>query len=320
MRIVFLGTSSFGAKALEGLLGGPHEPALVVTQPDRRAGRGRALKSPPVKEAAAVGGIEVFQPEKVNTRAARARIREAEPEALVVVAFGQILRPLLLNLPPLGCFNLHASLLPRHRGASPIQAQILHGDDPVGVTVMKLDEGMDTGPIALQATLPALPGETAGALHDRLALLGSDLLPNALDLLDRGALTLRPQDETLATHAPMLRKSDGLLDFRESAEALARRVRAFDPWPGNRVRVRDDGDLKEWTLSDVAVAAEAKGVPGAIVVTDEGHLLIACGKGGLLVGSVTPRARRKMSVRDYLNGTPLGAEARCLLPEESAES
>ncbi|HGY92047.1 MAG TPA: methionyl-tRNA formyltransferase [Planctomycetes bacterium] len=319
MRIVFLGTSSFGAKALEGLLGGPHEPALVVTQPDRPAGRGRSLKSPPVKDTAEAAGIAVFQPEKVNTRAARARIREAAPDALVVVAFGQILRPLLLALPPLGCFNLHASLLPRHRGASPIQAQILHGDDPVGVTVMKLDEGMDTGPIALQGTLPALPDETAGALHDRLALLGRDLLPEALNLLERGALTLRPQDETLATHAPILRKSDGLLDFRESAQAVARRIRAFDPWPGNRVRVRDDGALREWALADVAVAEEASGAPGAITVTAEGRLLITCGKGGLLVGAVTPRARRRMTVRAYLNGSPLSPRARCLMPEEPAE-
>ncbi len=315
MRIVFLGTSSFGAKALEGLLRGPHEPVLVVTQPDRRAGRGRALKSPPVKETAAAAGIEVFQPEKINTRAARARIRDAEPSALVVVAFGQILRPLLLALPPKGCFNLHASLLPRHRGASPIQAQILHGDDPVGVTVMKLDEGMDTGPIGLQASLPARPDETAGELHDRLALLGGRLLPEALDRLERGELTLRPQDDALATHAPILSKADGLLDFRDTAESLARRIRAFDPWPGNRVRVQDDDITKEWTLSDVTVVAEAPGVPGDITVTDRREFLITCGAGGLLVRAVTPRARRRMTVREYLNGTPLGPTARCLLPD-----
>ncbi|MCA9319559.1 MAG: methionyl-tRNA formyltransferase [Planctomycetes bacterium] len=321
MRTVFLGTSPFGAAALRSLIGTVHQPSLVVTQPDRPAGRGRKLRPSAVKEVATAAGLAVFQPEEINTVAARALIVAEAPEAIIVVAFGQILRPRLLAIPTLGCLNVHASLLPRHRGASPINAQILAGDARVGVTIMRMDEGLDTGPIGMTAAADALATETAGELHDRLAELARELLPQALDRLAAGALVFEAQDDALATHAPLMTKDDGVLDFRDDALTLERRVRGYDPWPGNRVRLFDGQVVRRGSLVTVrAEASPSSKSPGALLEIGSDSLTVACGQGQLVVHSWQPEARRPMNLRDYLNGVTLTAAARFLLPDEEAPS
>lgn len=232
MRLVFMGTPAFAVPTLERLLESGHEVALVVTQPDRPAGRGRTLVPPPVKTVALSRGVAVIQPQRLREEAAARAIEAAAPEAIVVAAFGQILPRRMLELPPHGCLNVHASLLPRWRGAAPISAAILAGDEITGVTIMLMDAGLDTGPLLAQARAAILPADTAGSLGQRLAALGADLLVETLPRWARREVAAVPQDESLATYAPQLRKEDGLLDWHRPAEELWRRCRAFSPWPG----------------------------------------------------------------------------------------
>ena len=261
---------------------------------------------PPVKVKAEELGIEVFQPEKINTRAARARVAEARPEAIVVVAFGQILRPLFLALAPQGCLNVHASLLPRHRGASPLNAQILHGDSEVGVTIMRMDEGLDTGPIGLMASLPGDPRETAGALHDRLAPLGGALIVEALDAMEQGSLEFRPQPEEGVTYAGLMKKSDGHLDFQRSAVELDRQIRGLHPWPGSFADLQSGDDLLRLGILEATVHDRSgTGDPGQVTLGDGGTFEVTCGEGVLEITRLKPPGRRPMPVRDFLNGARL---------------
>ena len=209
----------------------------VVTQPDRAAGRGRELKSPPVKTLALELGIPVIQPEKLREPEAMEQLRAWSPDVIVVAAFGQILRQDVLDLPKFGCINVHASLLPRWRGAAPINAAILHGDEETGITIMKMDAGLDTGPILTQRSVRIQPDETAGSLFETLSQLGADLLLDTLPGYISGEIKPRPQPEEGATYAGMLKKEDGLLDFSRPAEELERKVRAFNPWPGHLFRL-----------------------------------------------------------------------------------
>ena len=313
MRIVFMGTADFAVPSLRALTARGHNIGLVVTQPDRPAGRGRKLRPPAVKVAAEELGLSITQPEKVNTIAARAEISVARPEVIVVAAFGQILRPKLLAIPPRGCLNVHASILPRHRGAAPINAAILHGDDEVGVSIMKMDEGLDTGDVALIGRLPALPRETAPELHDRLAPLGGELIVDALDRLVRSELTFEPQDDDLSTYASMLKKTDGRIDFRDDAVTIDRRVRGLLPWPGASADlVVADGDVRRLGIAraelvapdDEANAADSSpaSLAGTILDTTDGRLFVQCGRGRIAIDEVRPAGRRAMSVRDFLNG------------------
>jgi methionyl-tRNA formyltransferase len=232
VRLVFLGSPDFALPTLRGLLAG-YEVVGVVTQPDRPAGRGRALHPPPVKEVAERAGIPVFQPPRLRGRGALAQLKRWAPDVIVVAAYGQILRPELLEMPRFGCLNVHASLLPRWRGAAPVQAAILNGDATTGVTIMLMDPGMDTGPILSQRANPILPDDTGGSLSAKLSVVGADLLLEVLPAHLRGQLHPRQQDETEVTYAPLLSKADGRMDLRRPASFLERQVRAFDPWPGS---------------------------------------------------------------------------------------
>ena len=232
VRIVFMGSPEFAVPALEGVAG-QYMLAGVVTQPDRPAGRGGTLKAPAVKHAALRLGIPITQPEKLRNPEAMNQLRAWAPDLIVVAAFGQILRPDVLDLPKFGCINIHGSLLPRGRGAAPIQAAILAGDKETGITIMKMDPGVDTGPMLSQRSIPISPEDTAGRLFEKLAPLGAELLLETLPRYLNGTTQPQPQGVEGVTYAPMLKKEDGRLDFNLSAAALERRVRAFNPWPGS---------------------------------------------------------------------------------------
>ncbi len=226
-----MGTPSFAVPSLEQMVKDGHEVALVITQPDRPAGRGRRAASPPTKDAAVQHGLPVLQPRRLKDEGVLEAIQRANPDVIVVAAFGQILRRNVLELPRLGCLNVHASLLPRHRGAAPITAAILAGDNATGISIMLMDEGLDTGPVLAQAAEPILPTDTTESLAGRLALVGADLLSATLPRWASGEIKPQPQDDSRATYAPQLKKEDGLLDWQLPAEDLWLRTRAYRPWP-----------------------------------------------------------------------------------------
>jgi len=230
-RIVFMGSPDFALPSLRALVGA-QQVVGIVTQPDRASGRGRELRQPPVKLLALELGLPVIQPEKLRAPEALSQLRDWAPDLIVVAAFGQILKPDVLELPRFGCINVHASLLPRWRGAAPINAAILAGDEEIGVTIMKMDAGLDTGPMLARRSIRLTRDDTAGSVTGALSVLGADLLLAALPDYLAGQLTPQPQDESLVTYAPMLKKEDGRLDFNRPAEELERRVRALQPWPG----------------------------------------------------------------------------------------
>ena len=295
-RIVFMGSPDFAVPALRALAS--HDDVIgVVTQPDRESGRGRALKSPPVKTLALELGLDVIQPEKLRAPEAMDQLRLWNPELIVVAAFGQILKPDVLTLPPHGCINIHASLLPRWRGAAPIQAALLAGDSQTGVTIMKMDQGVDTGALIDQRLLRIEEQDTTGSLSEKLSYLGADLLIETLPHYLSGELKPQVQDKDRATYAPMLKKEDGLLDFTKPVDELVRRVRAFNPWPGTHF---------EWGggMLKVHLAHAEKGS------FSEGQRLVYQGqpavgsRGGLLIlDQVQPAAKRRMSGKAFLSGT-----------------
>lgn len=307
MKLLFLGTSDLAASSLASLHESSHEVSLVVTQPDRGAGRGQKTTPPPVKVMAETLGLPVVQPENVNTRDFRALVREHAPDVLVVAAFGQILRPLLLALPPFGCLNVHASILPRHRGASPINAVILDGDDEVGVSIMRMDEGMDTGAVALIGRSPARKLETAGALHDRLAILGAELIVEALDKLEAGTLTFKAQDNALATHAPKMAKSDGLIRLHRDSIEVLRQICGLTPWPGCFGTLETEQGPKKVIIGSAVEGTEPPegSVVGQVLSTSNDGILVACGSGSILIKTLKPAGKRMMSIADFLNGTTI---------------
>ncbi len=296
IRVVFMGSPEFAAVTLDRLA--RHYPVVgVVTQPDRPAGRGRMLTAPPVKSLAQSLGIEVIQPGRLREPEAQARLREWAPDLIVVTAFGQILRKNVLELPQLGCINVHASLLPRWRGAAPIQAAILHGDAHTGATIMLMDPGVDTGPILSQREMAILPADTAGSLSERLAELGADLLIDTLPGYLAGAIQPVPQDDTLATYAPMLAKEEGALDFTQPAAVLERQVRAFHPWPGAFLDLQGQ-PLK---IHRAHTAPGGPGLPGQHSVIG-GLPAVATPLEYLVLDEVQPPGKRAMSGQDFLRG------------------
>jgi methionyl-tRNA formyltransferase len=291
-----MGSPDFAVPPLEALA--RHYPlAGVVTQPDRPAGRGRNLVPPPVKEAALRLGIPVMQPEKLRLPEAMARLQSWAPDLIVVAAFGQILRPALLELPRFGCINVHGSLLPRGRGAAPIQASILAGDQETGITIMKMDPGVDTGPILSQQAISIAPDDTSGTLFARMAPLGAELLLETLPPYLQGELVPRPQPEEGATYAPMLKKEDGLLDFTQSAAALERRVRAMNPWPGAYF----DWKGAPLKVHRSHVAKEKSPGAGRRLILD-GYPAIGTGEGTLILDEVQPAGKKPMPGKAFLAG------------------
>lgn len=293
-----MGSPAFAVPTLRKLA--DHYPVIgVVTQPDRPAGRGRILTPPPVKVLAQKLGIALIQPEKLREPEAQAKLQEWAPDLIVVTAFGQILRKSVLELPTFGCINVHASLLPRWRGAAPIQAAILAGDMQTGTTIMRMDPGIDTGPILTQQAIDILPEDTAETLGWRLSEAGGDLLIQTLPGYLEGVLLPEAQSETGATYAPMLTKDDGRLDFAQPADALARRVRAFSPWPGAFLDWQ--GSPLKVHRAHVADGA-ATAVPGTHCTID--HLpAVYTVQGCLVLDEVQPAGKRSMSGRDFLSGT-----------------
>jgi methionyl-tRNA formyltransferase len=298
-RIVFMGSPEFAVPTLSAIAN--HYPiAGVVTQPDRPAGRGRKLTPPPVKILAEQLDLQTIQPKSLRDQSALDTLVDWKPDLIVVTAFGQILREEVLDLPPFGSLNVHASLLPRWRGAAPIQAAILHGDEFTGVTIMKMDRGIDTGPLLRQQELPIQPDETAGSLSPKLSQMGADLLIETLPRYFDGDLLPQPQQGE-HTYAPMLKKRDGQLDFTKSAEQLERQIRAYNPWPGSFMNW-ENGQIKVHQARVVKISAgQAEGQPGQRIVSGE-HPAILTSDGILVLEVLQPAGKKPMPGPVFLHG------------------
>ncbi len=297
-RIIFMGTPHFAVPTLEALIG-RHEIAAVVTRPDRRRGRGRKPSPPPVKEVALAYGLTVLQPESLRQPEAITQLRKLAPEVIVVVAYGQILPPEVLALPPKGCLNVHASLLPKHRGAAPIAAAILAGEEETGVTIMLMDEGLDTGPILAQARCRIEPQDTRGSLSAKLARLGAELLVEILPRWLKGKIEPRPQEEERATYSRMISKEDGLIDWSQSAVEIWRRVRAYHPWPSAYTYWQ--GKLLKILRAEPLADRSGKEEPGRVMILGE-ELAVATGQGALLLREVQLEGKRAMAAEEFLRG------------------
>jgi len=307
MRLVYAGTPAFAAASLDALLKAGHEIALALTQPDRPAGRGLKPQPSAVKQLALARGVALAQPAALDAGAIEA-VRAAAPEAIVVAAYGLILPPALLEAAPRGCLNVHASLLPRWRGAAPIQRALLAGDSTTGITIMQMDAGLDTGPILLQESIPIAPEDSAGTLHDRLAQLGARLIVAALT----GHPAARAQDNALATYASRIRKAEADIDWRRPAAEIERQVRAFDPVPGALARLLGE-PLKIWRARvETGVAA----APGTICQAGPAGVVIACGRDALRVTELQRAGGRRLEVARFLAGVRLAAGDRLALPDD----
>ncbi|MDA8153890.1 MAG: methionyl-tRNA formyltransferase [Acidithiobacillus ferriphilus] len=298
-RIVFAGTPEFARLILAELLQGPEEVVGVFTQPDRPAGRGRALQASPVKQEAVAAGIPVFQPESCKTGEALDLLRSLAPDLLIVVAYGQILPQVVLDLPTRGAINVHASLLPAWRGAAPIARAIAAGDKESGVAIMQMEAGLDSGPVLWAERVPIAPDDTAASLHDRLARLGSVALRRALDGLWANRLKPVPQDPALATYARKLKKEEARIDWRLPAATLERLVRAFNPSPVAHTLFRDKG-LRVWQTQVLAVRDDQ--APGTISAVGKDGIVVACGEDQLQLLAVQPAGKGALSGSDFVRG------------------
>jgi methionyl-tRNA formyltransferase len=314
VKLVFCGTPRFAVPTLEALLGAGHQIALVVSQPDRPVGRAQQLTAPPVKQAALAAGLAVTQPDKIRNNAEfRAQLEDIRPEAIVVVAYGRIIPPWMLALPRLGCINLHASLLPKYRGAAPIQWAVAMGETVTGNSTMLLEEGLDTGPILLQRALAIGPKQTAADLFEELALGGAPLVVETLAGLASGSIQPQPQNHAAATLAPILTRDDGRMDFAaHTAAELENRWRGFQPWPGAFTAL-DGKKLIVHRLAvadETAFAAPVSAQPGEILV--EGHrFLVACaGQTWLELAEIQLEGKKRMAAADFLRGMQLAAGKR----------
>ncbi|HTM87208.1 MAG TPA: methionyl-tRNA formyltransferase [Terriglobales bacterium] len=298
MKLVFCGTPRFAVPTLEKLVSSGFEVRLVVTQPDKPRGRGLELAPSPVKSRALELGLPVVQPEKIKSNEEfRAQLAALRPEAMVVVGYGRIIPPWMIDLPPLGNINLHASLLPKHRGAAPIQWAIAMGETVTGVTTMRIDAGLDTGDILLQKEIPIAPGDTAETLAPRMAAVGADLMVETLRGLGAGTIQPRPQDHSRATLAPILKREDGLIDFQRTAAEITNRLHGFQPWPGAFTTFRGK-QLQVWQAKPAAAALP----PGEIRVEGE-RLLAGCGQNTALeLLEVQPEGKKRMAARDFVHG------------------
>ena len=304
MRVLFIGTGDIGLPSLEWLLSTPkHEVVGVVTQPDKPVGRKQVLTPPQIKVRALAAGLTVLQPLKI--RHAVEELKAFNADVAIVVAYGQILSRAVLDVPPLGCLNVHTSLLPRHRGAAPIQAAIRDGDTETGVTIMFMDEGLDTGDILLIHRMAIADDDTGGSLHDKLAQKAPEALEAALDLLASGHPPREKQDESQVTHVRKLTRQDGRLDWTRPAIELDRLVRAFTPWPGTSCLLKE-AQMKVHKAQVIA-NADACPVPGTIVSANADGILVSCGNGLLNLSEVQIEGGRRLSAADFLRGHPLQA-------------
>lgn len=298
MRIVFWGTPGFALPALRALGDEGHDVVAVVTQPDRPAGRGRELAKSVVKVEAEAEGIPVFQPEKAHDPEFVAKLRELAPDLSVVVAYGQILKPEVLSVPRLGSVNIHGSLLPGLRGAAPVQWAIIRGMDVAGVTIMRMDAGLDSGPMLLRVEEPVEPDESACELAGRLAEIGAEALVEALALLEAGQLVEEPQDHSQATYAPKLGREQARIDWSLPAVEVSRWIRGLDDVPGAWSPLGAAGPVKLFCPAIDGAAGE----PGTVLETRAHGFVVACGEGSVLVGEVQPPGKRRMSAADWMHG------------------
>lgn len=309
LRIVFMGTPDFAVPSLQALIDGPHEVVAVVCQPDRQRGRGKVLSPPPVKVLAMQHQLPVLQPASVRTDEFYSALHSMQPDLLVVVAYGKILPPRLLALPRLGAINVHGSLLPRYRGAAPIQWAVINGDSETGITIMQMDAGMDTGDMLLTVSVPIGPDETSGELFAHLARLGGGILGAAIDQLATGALTPQPQDERMATTAPMLSKEMGHLDWHLPARRLHSLIRGLDPWPSAYGFI--NGTRFRFFRPEVVPLSSAE-APGTLLRADAQGLLVVTGEDCLRIREIQPEGKKRMEVATCLRGTPLTLPLRIL--------
>jgi len=296
MRIVFIGTGEIGVPALRALQKSEHELVGIITQPDKPAGREQKITAPPIKAALDGSKIPILQPARIKDPLAIEQIRALAPDAIVVMAYGQILPRAVLEIPKVACLNLHASLLPRWRGAAPIQAAIAAGDRETGITVMYMAEGLDTGDVLLQRKIDILPADTGGSLHDRLAEIAPEPLLESLRLLEAGQAPRLPQDQTLASYASKLNREAGRLNWNETAEAIERKIRAYNPWPG---AFTDFNDRKLKIFS--ATIVDLRGKPGEILPGDR-DLVIAAADRALSLIEVQLEGKKRMSASEFLRG------------------
>ncbi|MBJ6750833.1 methionyl-tRNA formyltransferase [Geomonas anaerohicana] len=304
LRIIFMGTPEFACPTLRTLIERGENVVAVVTQPDRPKGRGQQTLPPPVKVVAEEHGIPVLQPVKVRLPESIEQIRALEPDLIVVIAFGQILPKALLDIPKHGCINVHASLLPRYRGAAPLNWCIINGETETGVTTMMMDVGLDTGDMLLKSATPIDPDEDTQSLHDRMSQLGAELLAQTLDRLVAGELTPEKQDDALTCYAPMMKKEDGLIDWTRSAQDIKNQVRGMTPWPG-AFSFLDEKLLKVYKVQTAA----GTGNPGEVVTAGRDGIEVACGEGSLLIRELQLEGKKRMAAGDFLAGykVPAGA-------------
>jgi methionyl-tRNA formyltransferase len=306
VRVVFMGSPEFAVSSLRALAS-RHEVALVVSQPDKPAGRGGKLAAPPVKVAALELGLPVAQPRSAKTGELQGALAATGAELAVVVAYGKILPRAVLEALPRGCINVHGSILPRYRGAAPVQWAVIHGEAETGVTIMQLDEGMDTGPTLLERRVAIEPEETAGELLARLGPIGAEAMLEAIDGLAAGTLRGVPQDHARATHAPMLTKADGAIDFAQPARAVAARIRGVDPWPGAYAALRGQTVKLFRARADEAGGAGAAAPPGTVVAIDAAGARVACGEGTVVIRELQAAGRKRLTAAQFAAGRGIAA-------------
>lgn len=297
LRIIFAGTPDFAARHLQALLDAGHEVVAVYTQPDRPAGRGQQLQASPVKQLAVANDITVYQPKSLKKAKAQSELAALSADLMIVVAYGLILPPVVLAMPRLGCINVHGSLLPRWRGAAPIQRSIWAGDADTGVTIMQMDAGLDTGAMLSKISMPITAADTSASVYDKLAILGPQALIAALKDLPNLQQNAQPQDDNAANYAEKLSKEEALLDFNKSAVALEREIRAFNPWPVSYLQLGAQ-QVKVWQSRVEA----GQGVPGTVVKVDKTGIAVATTDGLLVIEQLQPPGKKPMAVADFLNG------------------
>ncbi len=302
MKIIYMGTPDFAVAPLEAILKAGHEVTAVVTQPDRQKGRGREVQYSPVKECALSYGIPVLQPLKIKEEDAVEELRKYPADIFVVAAFGQLLSEEILNMPRLGCINIHASLLPAYRGAAPIQWCVINGEEKTGVTIMQMAKGMDTGDILLQKEVVLDEKETGGSLFDRLMETGAELIVEVLPKIEAGELTPVVQKEELATYAGKITKDMGNIDFAKSAVTIERLIRGLNPWPSAFTHYKGK-ILKIWEADVVSECANAENpVPGTVIAMDKESFTLATGEGALRIRSLQPEGKKRMSCAEFMRG------------------
>lgn len=302
MKIVFMGTPDYAAQALRALIEKGHEITLVVTQPDKPKGRSSELLPPPVKVCAVEHGIPVMQPKRIKTPEAIAELKQYEADVYVVAAFGQILSQEILDMPKYGCLNIHASLLPKYRGASPIQHVIIDGEEKTGITVMQMDAGIDTGDMLYKKECAIEADDTFETLHDKLMMLGGEAIVEAIDLLEQGKLVAEHQNHEESCYAPLIQKTLGKIDFSKKAIEIDRLVRGLNPWPSAYSSYKGK-QLKIWKA--VPVQINSKAAPGEIVAVEKDSVTVATGEGGLKLLELQLEGKKRMSARDFLLGVKM---------------